>query len=138
MSRPVWPIVSTCEEIQVLFNNSWFSMTSSKILINDFLQNFCNVNVLKGFCKFRVDISINARIKTVQNSGTYPYIYTVAAMLVDKRMPASLFPLYNIKENFPTSLAHNSVFVGTNNFKFGTKTHCLVLYVIPKFVANFL
>ena len=34
---------------------------------------------------------------------------------------------YNIIENPPTSLAHNSVFIGPNNFKFGTETRFMVL-----------
>ena len=37
-----------------------------------------------------------------------------------------IFPC-DIIENSPTSLAHNSVFVGPNNLKFGTETPCLVL-----------
>ena len=34
-----------------------------------------------------------------------------------------IFP-YNIIEKSPTSLAHNSVFIGPNDFKFGTETRC--------------
>ena len=34
---------------------------------------------------------------------------------------------YNIIENFPTSFARNSVFVGSNDFKFGTETRSMVL-----------
>ena len=30
----------------------------------------------------------------------------------------------------------NSVFIGPNNFKFGTETRCMVLHAIPKFGAN--
>ena len=44
-----------------------------------------------------------------------------------------IFP-YDIIENSPTSLAHNSVFKGPDNFKFGTETHCMVLQAISNFV----
>ena len=37
-----------------------------------------------------------------------------------------IFP-YNIIENSQTSLAHNSVLIVPNNFKFGTETCCMVL-----------
>ena len=49
-------------------------------------------------------------------------------MLVGKRVPNQqpIFP-YNIIENSPTSLAHNSVLIGLNKSKFGTETRCVVL-----------
>ena len=34
---------------------------------------------------------------------------------------------YDVIENYPTSLANNSVFNGPNNFKFGAGTRCIVL-----------
>ena len=83
-----------------------------------------NNPVLKVLCKFQVDIPINARVTAVQSSGKSPDIYIVAAMLAGKRMP--IFP-YKTIENSPSSLAYNSVFVGPNNPKFGTNTHCIVL-----------
>ena len=42
-------------------------------------------------------------------------------MLVGKRMSQLIFP-YKIIENSLTSLAHNSVFIDSNNFKFNTET----------------
>ena len=45
-------------------------------------------------------------------------------------MPTSHFP-NNIIENPPTP--HNSAFIGPNSVKFGTKTRCKVLKVVPKF-----
>ena len=53
-------------------------------------------------------------------------------MLVGKKMP---FP-YNVIENSPTSLAHKTVFVDLNNFKFGTETHHMVLSTMSKFGIN--
>ena len=47
-------------------------------------------------------------------------------------MPTSHFP-NNIIENPPTYVAHNSAFKGPNSVKFGTKTRCKVLKVVPKF-----
>ena len=42
------------------------------------------------------------------------------------------FP-YDVIENYPSSLAHNSVFDGPNDFKFGTETSYMVQKAIPKF-----
>ena len=36
-----------------------------------------------------------------------------------------IFP-YNIKEDSPTSLAHNSVNNGSNDFQFGIETCCMI------------
>ena len=44
-----------------------------------------------------------------------------------KECPQLIFP-YNITENSPTLLAHNSVFICPNNFLFGIKTSCMILY----------
>ena len=52
-----------------------------------------------------------------------------------KRAYQPIFPSY-ITENFPTSLACNSVFIGPNKFKFGTETPCMVLQAVSKFGAN--
>ena len=51
-----------------------------------------------------------------------PYVYIAAAMLIGKRVP-TMQPIcpYNIIENPPTFLAHNSVFIGPNKFKFGSR-----------------
>ena len=43
-----------------------------------------------------------------------------------------IFP-YNMIENLPNSLAHNSAFNGPDDFKFGRERFHLVLKVIPKF-----
>ena len=56
-------------------------------------------------------------------------------MLVGKSAYQLIFPYYII-ENFPTSLAGNTVFIGPNNFKFGTETCSMVLQAIPEFGAN--
>ena len=41
---------------------------------------------------------------------------------------------YDIIENSQTSLACNFSFVGPNNFKFGTKTLCVVLWPVSKLI----
>ena len=46
-----------------------------------------------------------------------------------KNAQQPIFP-YDIIENSPTSFANNSVFIGPNNFKFGTKTLYMVVYDI--------
>ena len=43
--------------------------------------------------------------------------------------------LYNIIDNSPTSFACNSVFVGPNDFKFGTETCFMLLLAISKFMT---
>ena len=83
-------------------------MTPSKIYINDFLTKFLHdvgKLVLKGLCKFQVDIPINARVTVVQSleNNTFKYIYIVAAMLVGIRLPTSPFFPYNIIKNSPPS-----------------------------------
>ena len=45
-----------------------------------------------------------------------------------------IFPhIYNIIENSPTSFARNCVFVGPNDFTFGTETNLMVFLAISKF-----
>ena len=39
-------------------------------------------------------------------------------------------------ENYPTSLAHNSVFIGPNGSKFGTETFYIVSQATLKFGGN--
>ena len=46
-----------------------------------------------------------------------------------------IFP-HNIIGNFPTSLATNSAFSGSNDFKFGMETYHMILQVITKFGRN--
>ena len=79
---------------------------------------------LKGLCKCQVDKPMNARVTAVQ-------IYSAAMSFAHH----SFFP-YNIIENFPNYLTHKSVFIGPNDFKFGTETSCMVLRAISKFGAN--
>ena len=47
-----------------------------------------------------------------------------------------IFP-YDMIENCINSLAHNSIFVGPNDLKFGTETSYIVLKAIPKLEVNF-
>ena len=43
------------------------------------------------------------------------------------------FSHYNKIENSPTSLTHNSVLGGLNNFKYGTEKYFMVLRAMSKF-----
>ena len=58
----------------------------------------------------------------------YLYILIAAATMVGKKNAHQLIFPYNITENSPTLLAHNSVFICSNNFLFGIKTSCMILY----------
>ena len=51
-------------------------------------------------------------------------------------MPTSPFSHITYMENSPTSFARNSVVVGSNDFKFGTETHFVVLLAMAKFGTN--
>ena len=53
-------------------------------------------------------------------------IYCVGHDGGQENAPQPIFP-YNIIENSPDSFAHNSVFVGPNDFKFGTEPSFMVL-----------
>ena len=105
-------------------------MTSSKILINDFSDKTftqCNYPILKYLCKFQVGIPINAIVIAVQSlEDLYIFILGQPCWWAKECLHPN-FP-YEIIENPPTSLAYNSVFVDPNNFKFGTETHCMVIY----------
>ena len=88
-----------------------------------FSDNVSNL-ILKGLCKIQVDIPIYARVTSVQSlENLQTFLYVAAVIMVGKKVNAHqpIFP-YNIIENSPTSLAHNSVFIGPNNFKIGTQT----------------
>ena len=79
--------------------------------------------VLKGLCKFQVDITINARVTAVPRLEN---LYTSGSL--DRRKKNthwSIFP-YNIIENSQISLVHNSVFTVPSTFKFGTETCCML------------
>ena len=86
-----------------------------------------NVNnpVLKGLCKFQVDIPKNSRVTAVQSlQNLHNLILPQPRWYVKECLPA-IFP-YNIIENSPTSLTYDSAFVGPNNFRSGTKTaYCM-------------
>ena len=57
--------------------------------------------------------------------------------MVGKRKSPAHFAYNNMIENSPTSFACNSVFVGPNDFKFGTETRFMVFYgAISKFGTN--
>ena len=96
-------------------------MTSSKIFIDDILTKFFyNVNkpILKGLCKFQVDIHLNARVAAVhslenllQEISIHLYCGSHVGGQKDGHQP--IFPR-NMK-NSPTFLAHNSLFVGPDN-----------------------
>ena len=75
---------------------------------------------------FQVDIPINARVTTVENLENLHTSIMRQPCWWAKECPPAHFP-YNIIENSPTSLTHNSVVIGPNNFKFGTETSCMVL-----------
>ena len=55
----------------------------------------------------------------------YSYIFCGSYVGGQKNAHRLIFP-YNVIEHSPTSLACNSVFVGPNDFKFGTNTRCVV------------
>ena len=40
---------------------------------------------------------------------------------------------WTLTENYPTSLAYNSVIIGLNDFKFGTEPCYMILQIILKF-----
>ena len=83
---------------------------------------------MKGLRKFQVDIPINATVEAVQSSV---HLYCDSHVGRQKNAHQPISP-YNIIENSPTSLAYDSVFIGPNNFKFDTKTGCVVLYIISE------
>ena len=116
----------------------WFARTSSKIKINDFsdktLHNVDNA-ILKNLCKFQVDVPINTRVIAVQSlENLYTFILRQPCWLAKECLPAHF--QYNIIENSRLSLAHKTVFVDPNNFKFGTDTHYMVFWTTSKFGIN--
>ena len=65
-------------------------------------------------------MSINARVIAVQSlENLFTFILFAAAIFS-----------YNIIENSPTSLTHNFVFDGPNDFKYGTETYPMESQVI--------
>ena len=105
-------------------------MTSSEIHINVFFDKILlNVNnsVMKAFRKFQVDIPMNSRVTAFQRSWKISiHLYRSSHVGGQMNVHQPIL-LYNIIKNCPTSLAYNSVFFGSNNIKFGTKTRCVVL-----------
>ena len=97
--------------------------------MNNFFDKFLhNVNnsVLKDLCSFQVDIPINERVTVVQCSEISLHLSYGSHVCGQKNGNQLIFPC-NIIQNPPTSLACDFVFIGPNNFEFGTKTHCTVL-----------
>ena len=82
-----------------------------------------NDSILKGLFKFQVDMPINARVKAVQS---LEILHTFSLVGRQKNAHQLILPC-NIIESRQTSLAHNSAFIGPNNFQFGTETCCMVL-----------
>ena len=69
---------------------------------------------------------MNARLQLLKVWKISIHLYCSSHVGGQKNAHQPIFP-YNIIENYPTSLAYNSVFVGPNNIKFGTKTCCMFL-----------
>ena len=87
-----------------------------------------NVNnpILKYLCKFQINIQPHARVTAVQSlEDLYTFILWQPSWW-SQAHPQPFSP-YKIMEKCQTSLAHNSVFIDTNNFKFGTETRSMVL-----------
>ena len=77
-----------------------------------------------------MDTPKNAKVMAVQSfESLHTFISWQPCWWVRER-PQPIFP-YNIIENSPTSFASNSVFVGLNNFKFGTETRFVALPYRP-------
>ena len=108
--------------------HSWFAKTSSKIKLTTFLtKSLHNVNnpILKVLCKFQVDISINARVTTVQSLENLHTFKLWQPCWWAKECPSTHFTILN-QRNSPFSLAYNSVLIGPNSFKFG----CIVMVLM--------
>ena len=71
---------------------------------------------LRYLRKFQVDIPINARVVAVQ-SLEYPYTFILRQPCWwAKECSKPIFP-YNMIENYPAFLAHNSIFIDLKQFK---------------------
>ena len=82
-----------------------------------------------------VDKLINIRVTAVQSLETLQTFIFCSHYGGQKNAHQPNFP-YNLTKNYPTSLVRNSVFIGPNNFKFGTKTRYIVLQAISKCRGN--
>ena len=84
-----------------------------------------NVNdpILKDLCKFQVDPPINAKVTAVQSFENLHTSILRQPCWWSRDAHQTNFP-YNIIKNSPTSFSRNSVFLGPNDFKFGTETCC--------------
>ena len=73
---------------------SWFAMTSSEIEINEFIDKIFTQYkyslVLKGPCKFQVDIPIDAGVLAVQSLENF---YTWQPCWLAQKYPPALFPI---------------------------------------------
>ena len=63
------------------------------------------------------------------------HLYSCSHVGRQKNVHQPVFP-YNVIENPPTFLAHNSAIDGPNDFKFGTETCYMVFQGILKFGRN--
>ena len=110
----------------------------SKTWINDLLEKFyhsVNNSILKDLCKFQIDTPTDTKVTAVQRfENLHTFILQQPCWRARER-PQPIFP-YNRRKNSPTSFARNSVFVGSNDFKFGTETRFIVLQAISKFRTN--
>ena len=115
-----------------MFHYSWFAMTSSKIKINEIFDIIFIQRKQSGFDRFlqvsgrysNKNIRVTA-VQSLKNLYIPVHLYYGSHVGRQKNAYQPIFP-YNITEHFPTSVAHKSVFIGSNNFKFGTETRCMV------------
>ena len=109
-----------CRKLSFLFRQNWNSLpstTKNRNLLESSKHPF-RIFFLKNICEFNYRFYYGSHVGGQKNAHQL------------------IFP-YNIIENSPTSLAHNSAFIVPNiSFKLGTETPCLVLWAISKFGPN--
>ena len=89
-------------------------------------QHNVNNPILKDHCKLQVDAPIIAKVTAVESFKNLQTFILRQPCWWARERPQPIFP-YNTIENSPTPFARNSVFVGPNDFKFGTETRFMVL-----------
>ena len=104
--------------------NHFIEDYSESIKLTKFLHNVSNP-FLKGLCKFQFDIPVNTGVVEVGSLEISVFLYCGSHVGGHKNAHQPIFP-YNIIENSPISLAHNTVFFGPNSVKFGTETSYVV------------
>ena len=112
-------------------------MSTNFKLTTFFTKLLHNVNepILRGVCKFQADIPISARVMAVHTLKIFIRLYNGSHVGGQKTNQQPIFR-YNITKNPLTSLAHNSVFIGPNNFECCTEACCMIFWTISKFVVN--